>query len=102
MIGDKDIFISDREWEMNNMSDEEQAQYVKMATESQENYLLSLIETSSFRNTEEHAAFEREIIKGITDERFNELLSLFEQNQVDPVTLGMANQTDINKHLKNL
>jgi hypothetical protein len=68
----------------------------------QEDYLLGLIQTSGYRNTDHHDDFEREIMAGIDSERFEAIKSNLESNQIEPFDLGDSSQTAIKNHLKRL
>jgi len=98
----KDAFMDEREYQLSQMSREDIAIEKQRISYEQESYLLSLIETSSHRNSDLHDSFEREIISGIDYERFEELKNDFLENQIDPTILGTAGQKEINKHMKKL
>lgn len=69
----------------------------------QQDYLLSLLAQSTYGGDETGAAFEREIINGVSQQRYEELKKDFEHNRLDPVTNnGYYNQGDIKKHIKKL
>lgn len=98
----KDAFMDEREFQLSQMSREEIALEKQRISYEQESYLLSLIETSSYRNSDEHDAIERQILSGIDYETFDEIKNDLMQNQIDPTILGIANQKDINNKLKKL
>lgn len=98
----KDAFMDEMEYQLSQMSREDIAVEKQRISYEQESYLLSLIETSSHRNSDAHDEFEREILSGIDYERFIDLKNDFLENQIDPNILGMAGQKDINAKLKNI
>lgn len=98
----KDMFMDEREYQMANMSHEESYTAKLKAEEWQEDYLLGLIETSSYRNSDDHDALEKEITRGIDKDRFEEIKAMLLDNQISKAELGMAGQKEISNHIKKI
>lgn len=98
----KEQFNSDREFELFMMSREDAAFENQRISTEQEDYLISLIDKSGYRNSDKHDEIEREILNGIDSERFDAIKSDLEANQIDPFTLGDSSATSIKNHLRKL
>lgn len=92
---------TDRWDKLNQAIDIDNSEY--QVSEGREDYLIRLLETSSYQNSEEHAMIERKIMGGLTVLEYETLKKDLEENQLDPVTSGMNyNQGQLNQHLGKL
>ncbi len=73
------------------------------ASDNQQDYLISLLNTSTYGKGDEGEILERKILGGLSKSEFEVIKTDLLNNQLDPITSGTNyNQKDIKKHLAKL